>query len=147
MSAPAKPMGANSPTSRAGTPSRKPTGSSALMAGAGRRLTPAASSPAKIAAPSLRSISPGCGFRCRPTAQPSFEKVMARVKAMAPRPVRCTTSRSKLPKPMPPSVLWQPSANRSGLRFMGLASHHQSSQRCHSSLVCQAYTAIWISSR
>src|SRR5262245_47381000 len=76
-------MGANSLTSRAGTRSRKPTEFSALMVGIGRRLTPVASSPGKIVAPSLLSIPPGCGFRCRPAVQPSFEKVTARVKAVA----------------------------------------------------------------
>ena len=30
---------------------------------------------------------------CKPTAQPSFEKVTARVKGVAPHPVRCTTPR------------------------------------------------------
>jgi len=51
--------------------------SSALMVGAGRRLNPVASSPGKIVAPSLPSIPPGYGFRCRPAVQPSFEKATA----------------------------------------------------------------------
>jgi hypothetical protein len=61
----------------------------ALMGGAGRQLTPVASSPGKIEALSSPSISPECGFQCRPTVQPLFEKVTARVKAEVPHPVRC----------------------------------------------------------
>jgi Rad52/22 family double-strand break repair protein len=57
--APAKPMGANSPISRAGTPSQRPTAFLALMVGAGRRLNPVVSSSGKIVAPSLPSIPPG----------------------------------------------------------------------------------------
>ena len=86
MSAPAKPMGANSPTSRAGTRSRKPTASLALMAGAGRRLNPAASSPEKTVVLSLLSISPGCGFRSMPMARPSFAKVTASGEGRGPSP-------------------------------------------------------------
>src|SRR5262245_55831186 len=136
-------MGANSLTSKAGTRSQKPTESSVLMVGAARQLNPVACSPGKIAALSLQSTPPGSGFQCKPAVQRSFEKVTARVKAVVPRPVRCTILLLKLRKPMPPSVLLPPSANLLGWPFMGLASHHQFSQRCHSSLVCQSlYSAL-----
>jgi Rad52/22 family double-strand break repair protein len=67
MSARAKLMGVSSHISKDGMRSRKPTGSSGLMAGAGRRLTPVAYSHGKIVAPSLLSILPGYGFRCGST--------------------------------------------------------------------------------
>ena len=81
ISAPERRMAANYPISRVGTPFRKPIGSSALTAGAGRPSNPNASWPGKTAAVSWRSISPRCGSPCRPMAQPSFGKAMARVKA------------------------------------------------------------------
>ena len=56
-------MAASCPISRAGTRSRKPTGSLGLMAGTGRRSNPNASLPARTAGPSWRSISPGQGHR------------------------------------------------------------------------------------
>jgi hypothetical protein len=136
--APAKPMGANSPISRAGTPSQRPTAFLALMVGAGRRLNPVVSSSGKIVAPSLRSILRGYGFRCRPAVQPLFEKVTARVKAVAPHPVRCTTLHSRPRKPMPPNAPWLPLADRSGSRFMGLASPHQSNKPCPPHLIRQS---------
>ena len=40
------------------------------------------------------------------------------VKAVAPRRARCTTSRSRPPKPMPPNGRLPPSASRSGLSFI-----------------------------
>src|SRR5262249_16549328 len=123
--------------------SQRPTESSALMDGAGRRLNPVASSHGKIAALSLPSIPPGCGFRCRPAVQLSFEKVTAQAKVVLPHPVRCTIPLLRLPKPMPPSVPWLPSANLLGWRFMEFSSHHQSNQRCHFSLLCQTlYTPL-----
>ncbi len=60
-------MAGNSPISRAGTRSQRPTGSSALTAGAGRPSNPTASWPARTAAPSWPSTSPGCGSPCRRT--------------------------------------------------------------------------------
>ena len=71
--------------------------------------------PARTAAPSWRSISPGSVSPCMRMARPSFGKAMAPAKAMAPRRARCTTSRSKPRKPMRPSGRSPLSANRSGL--------------------------------
>ena len=121
MSAPVRPMAANSPISRAGTPSRRPTGSLALTAGTGRRSNPNASLPARTAAPSWRSISPGSGSPCMRMAQPSFGKAMAPAKAVAHHRARCTTSPSRLRKPMPPNGRWRPSASRSVSSFIGAA--------------------------
>ena len=57
----------SSPISKAGSRSRRPTGSSALMAGAEKPWNPAAFSPGKTAAPLSPSTSPKCGSRCKPT--------------------------------------------------------------------------------
>jgi hypothetical protein len=65
----------------------------------------------------LLSIPPGCGFRCKPVAQPSFEKVTAQVKVVPLRPVRSTIPPLRVRKPMPPSGPWPLSANRSGWRY------------------------------
>ena len=58
----------NSPMSRAGTCSPRPTASSASMAGTARPSRPSACSAARPAAASPRSIRPGCGSPC---ARPS----------------------------------------------------------------------------
>ena len=62
--------------------SRKPIGSSASTAGAGRPLKPAACSPARAAAHSSPSMLPECALpcTCRPHDRP-FAKVTAPVKA------------------------------------------------------------------
>ena len=124
-SAPVRPMAVNCPISRAGTRSRRPTGSSALMAGTGRRSNPNASLLVRTGAPSWRSISPESGSRCMPTAQPSFGKAMAPAKATAHHRARCTTSRSRSRKPMPPNGHWRPSASRSVLSSIGVARQPQ----------------------
>ena len=114
-------MAGSSLISRAGTPSRRPTGSSALTAGAGRRSNPNASWPARTAALSSPSISPGCASPCRRMGQPSSARAMAPAKAAAPPPARCTTSRSRLPRPTPPSGRWPPSAGHLVLSSIGAA--------------------------
>ena len=114
-------MAASSPISRAGTPSRRPTGSSALTAGAGRRSNPNACWPARTAALSSPSISPGSASPCRRMGQPLSGKAMAPGKAAAPPPARCTTSPSRLPRPTPPSGRWPPSAGRLVLSSTGAA--------------------------
>ena len=121
ISARVRPMAANSLISRVGTPSRRPTGSSDSMAGTGRRSNPNASLPAKIGALSWRSTSPGCGSPYMRTARPSFGKAMAPAKAMAHPRARCTTSPSRLRKPMPPSGRWLPSVDRLVLSSIGVA--------------------------
>ena len=113
MSARARPMVAKSPTSKAGTRSRKPTGSLALMVGIGRRWTPAASWRGKTAAHFSPSMSPKCALLCRPMQRPLCAKVMVLVRAGAPRRARSTTLRLRRPRPMPPSERWRRSANRS----------------------------------
>ena len=107
----------SSPISRAGLRSRRPTGSSALMAGAARPSNPAAFLPAKTAALSWPSISPGSASPCRPTVRPLFARAMVPAKAAAPRRVRCTISPSRPPKPTPPNERWLPSAGRSVLEL------------------------------
>ena len=114
-------MAANSPISRAGTRSRRPTGSSGLMAGTGRRSNPNASLPARTAGPSWRSISPESGSPCMRMAQPSFGKAMAPAKAAARHRARCTTSPSRSRKPTPPNGRWRPSASRSVSSSIGAA--------------------------
>ena len=64
---------------------------------------------------------PGPGHGACRTAQPSFAKATAQVKAAAHRRVRCTISRSKPRKPMPPNAPSPRSGNRSGWRSMGVA--------------------------
>ena len=125
----ARPMGASSPTSKAGTRFRKPTAFLALTGGIGRQLNPAASSHGKTVAHSSPSILPGYGFQCGPKARPSFEKVTDRVKAVAPRPVRCTTRPLRLQKPMPPNGRWRLSEDRSGLSFIAGKRTHRCSGR------------------
>ena len=90
-SAHARPMGANSLTSRAGMRSPRPTASLALMAGTARLLNPAACWREKTAVLSLLSISPGCGFRSLPMARPSSARVTDRAKAMAAPLAKSTT--------------------------------------------------------
>ena len=91
------------------------------MAGTGRRSNPNASLPARTAAPSWRSISPGSGSPCMRMARPSFGKAMAPAKATARHRARCTTSPSRSRKPMPPNGHWRPSANRSVSSSIGVA--------------------------
>ena len=102
-SAPARPMAASFPISKAGSSSRKPIAFSDSMAGTGKRLNPAASSPAKTAAHSSPSISPGCASPCTPKEQPSFAKATVPVKAAAPPLAKSTISPSRQPKPTPPN--------------------------------------------
>ena len=102
-------------------PSRKPTGSSALTAGAGRRLNPNASWPARTAALSSPSISPGSASRCRRMGQPLSGKAMAPAKVGAPPPARCTTLPLKLPRPTPPSGRSPPLAGHLVLSSTGAA--------------------------
>ena len=94
---------------------------SASTAGIGRPSNPNVCSPAKIAGLSWRSISPGCGLLCTPTAPPSCEKVTAPVKDVAHLRVRSTTLRSKLQKPTPPNGRWPRLASPLGWRSMGTA--------------------------
>ena len=124
MSGPGRRMAGNLPISRAGTPSRRPTGSSASTAGTGRLSSPNACLPARTAERSLRSTSPGCGSPCRRTAQPSFGKATAPEKATAHHRARCTTSPSRLRKPMPPNGRWRPSANPLVLSSIGRQGHN-----------------------
>ena len=126
-SARATPMAASFPISKAGSSSRKPTASSALMAGIGRRWNPAACLPVKTAEHLSPSISPRCASRCTPREQPSSAKAMAPVKAAAPPPAKSTISHSRPQKPMPPNERWRRSANRLGLSFIGKAA-----RPCHS---------------
>ena len=51
-------------------------------------------------------------------------KATGRRRPRAPRRARCTTSRSRPPKPMPPNGRSPPSANRSGLSFIAMARPH-----------------------
>ena len=99
----AKTMGESFLISRAGTRSRRPTGFSGLTAGIGRRWTPNASGRERIAGPSWRSISPGCGSLCTPTARLLSEKVTAPVKDAAHLRAKSTILRSKPRKPTPPN--------------------------------------------
>ena len=121
-SAPVKPMAGSFPISRVGLPSRKPTAYSDLMAGAGRRLKPAASFPVKTAARSWPSISPKCASRCRWRAQPSFARAMVPVKAAGLPLVKSTILLSKLQRPMPANARWQPLADHLALSFIGKAA-------------------------
>ena len=100
------------------------------MAGAERPSNPNASLPARTAAPSWRSISPGSGSPCRRTARPSFGKAMAPAKAAERHPAKCTTSPSRPRKPMPPNGRWPPSANRSGLSSIGAAGRQHPRSPC-----------------
>src|SRR5262249_60284003 len=103
-------------TSRDGLRSRKPTGSSALTAGIGKRSSLVASWRAKPEARFLRFTQLGSGFRFRPTAQASFAKVMERGKDVARQPEKDTIRHSRQPKPMPPNAHWPRSANHLDLR-------------------------------
>src|SRR5581483_8085708 len=58
----------------------------------------------EIAAHLPRSISPKCASRFTPTAQRSFARAMAPVKAAERLPAKCTTSRLKPRKRMRPSA-------------------------------------------
>lgn len=66
---PAKLMGVNSPTSKAGLRSQRPTASLVLTAGAAKPLTPAAFWRGKIVAALSPSISPKFASPFRLTAQ------------------------------------------------------------------------------
>ena len=112
-SAPARPMAASYPTSRAGTRSRKPTGSSASMAGIGKPWNPAACWPERTAVPTSPSISRGSALPCMPMGRPSFGKAMVPGEGAEPRRARSTTSRTRPPRPTPPSERWPPSVGRS----------------------------------
>ena len=125
-------MAASCPISRAGLPSRKPIEFSASMPGAGRRSRPAVCSPAKPAARSWPSISPKCASRCRWQAQPSSVRAMARVKAVARHPVRCTTLPLKLRRPMPANAHLPPLADRLALSFIGRAARRTPPRRPYS---------------
>ena len=103
------------------------------MAGTGRLLNPAASSPAKTAAHSSPSISRKCASPCTPREQPSFAKATVRVKAAAPLLAKSTISRSKQPKPTPPNAHWRHSANHLGLSSIGKAARRRR-RRSHSQL-------------
>ena len=112
-------MAASSPISKAGTRSRKPIGSLALMVGIGRPSEPRCvlarenrGSFVAVYIAKVRITVEG------PMAQPPFAKAMAPVRVVAPRLVRCMISRSRPQKPMPPNGRWRPSANRSGLSFI-----------------------------
>ena len=105
--------------------------------GIGRQLNPAASSLGKTVVPSSPSIPPGYGFRCMPEVQPSFEKATDRVKAVGPRPVRCTIPRSRQQKPTPPNARWRLSENRSGLSSIARKRTH----RCNARQFSQPATA------
>ena len=67
VSARARPMDANSRTSKAGMRSRKPIGSLVLMAGTGKRWNPAACWHERTVAHSWSFISPKCASPCMPT--------------------------------------------------------------------------------
>ena len=125
MSARVKPMGASSPISKAGTRSRRPTGSSALMAGTGRPWTPAASWPEKTADHFSPSMSPKCALPCRPMERLLSAKVMAQGRVVGYRRATFTTSLLRLPKPMPPNGRSQLSANRLGLSFIARIRAHR----------------------
>jgi hypothetical protein len=117
-------MAGSYPISRAGTPSRRPTGSSDLMAGAGRPSNPNASLPGRTAAPSWRSISLGSGSPCTPMARPSSAKDMGPVKGAEHHRARCTTSPSRSRRPMPPNGRWRPSGNPSVSSSIATAGRH-----------------------
>ena len=119
-------MDASFPISKAGTRSRKPIGSLALMAGIGRPLNPAASWPGKTAGHSWPSTSRECGSPCMPMGRPLFEKAMAPVKAVVPHLAKSTTSRSRPQKPMPPNEHWRPSASRLDLSSIERPSRRRS---------------------
>ena len=112
-------MAANFPISRAGLRSRRPTASSGLMAGAGRRWNPAACLPEKIAAPLLPSMSLKCGSPSKRRAQRLSAKAMAPAKAVGPPLVRCTTSPSRPQKPTRPNARLPPLAKPSDLSSIG----------------------------
>jgi hypothetical protein len=119
-----RPMAANCPISRAGTPSRKPTGFSDLMVGTGRRPSLAVCLPARTAGPSWRSTSLGSESPFMRMVQSSYGKAMAPVKATEHRRAKCTISRSRPRKPMLPSAPLQRSGGRSGWRCMGVVRRH-----------------------
>ena len=62
---------------------------------------------------------------CMRTAQPSFGKAMAPVKAAEHRRARCSISRSKPRKPMLPSAPLQRSGGRSDWRCMAVVRRHR----------------------
>src|SRR5262249_13288178 len=111
-------MGANSPISRAGMRSLKPTGFLALMDGPARQSNPAVYLREKIVVLFLLSTSPGCGFQSLPMARPFFARVMDRAKAGAPPLAKSMIPHLKLPKPMRPSERSRPLADRLDLNFI-----------------------------
>ena len=117
-------MAASSPIGKVGTRSRRPTGSSGLTGGTGRRSTPVASLPAKTVGHIWRSISPGSESPFMRVARPLFGKATAPAKATARHRGRCTTSRSRSRKPMPPNGRSPPSGNRSVSNSIGAAGRH-----------------------
>src|SRR5262249_50937636 len=113
----------------AGSRSRKPTGSSALMAGAGRRWTPAAFSPGRIAVPLSPSTSPKYELAFKPAEQPLFGKDTAPVKGAVPHPAKFTTSPLRPQKLTPRNGHLLRSASRSDLNFTGRAARRDHERR------------------
>ena len=70
------------------------------------------------------------GSPCMPMARPSFGKAMAPAKAAARHRARCTTSRSRPRKPMPPNGRWPPSESRSVSSSIGAAGQHHPRSPC-----------------
>ena len=66
---------------------------------------------------------PGPGHRAGRWCTRSSAKAMAAAKGMEHRPARCTTSRSRLPKPTPPNGRSPPSASPLVLSFTAMAGH------------------------
>jgi hypothetical protein len=107
-------MDASCPISRGGMRSRKPTGSSALIAGTEKLWNRAVSWRGKTVARSWLSTSPGCASPCMLKEERLFGKVTAQAKGAVSPPAKYTTSRSRPQKPTPPNARWQLSASRLG---------------------------------
>ena len=124
----ARPTDASSLISRDGTPSQKPTGSLASMAGTGNRRI------------SLRACARKSRFLPRCLYCPGTDTVQAGGTTIireghgsgeghTPRPVRCTIPRSRPQKPMPPNGRWRLSDDRSGLSSIARKGTHRCSGR------------------
>ncbi len=107
MCARGKRTAASSAISRAGTRYPKPIASLDSTAGIEKAWKPAASSPGRTEETSLRSIRPRFASPCRRAGRTWFGRAMARGKAVAPLLGRCTTSRLRPLRLMPPSARWR----------------------------------------
>ena len=146
-------MAANSPISRAGTRSRRPTGSSASTAGAGRPSNPNASSPARTAGTFLAVYIARVRVTVHADGATIIREGHGTGEGHGTSRARCTTSPSRPRKPMPPNGRWRPSENRSVLSSIGAARQQHPRSPCPHRLLspgllspCPPMPASWLPS-